>query len=202
MSALLVLYFWLPNKFVEIQLAQSEKDGMVNPVLNFLAHLDHFTMEVIAFVQIQTADAYHGNYLMEKIVFTSKTPALKELDGTAQCALQLSEIVQMASIKQETNANLSLNNVFLLQHGTITNVFLTMENAHMVLSEKQIAVSLTVLAKMDKFGTLIFYNAVAQKVLDGVAKNVLFAVVDKYGVLKMAALAQQVNLCLEPDAKK
>ena len=202
MSALQVLYFWLPNKFVEIQLAQSEKDGMANPALNFLAHLDRFTMEVIAFVQIQTADAYHGNYLMEKIVFTSKTPALKELDGTAQCALQLLEIVQMASIKQETNANLSLNNAFLLQHGTITNVFLTMENVHMVQSEKQIAASLTVLVKMDKFGTLIFYNAVAQKVLDGVAKNVLFAVVDKYGALKMAVLALQVNLCLEPDAKK
>ena len=187
---------------MEIQLAQSEKDGMVNPALNFLAHLDHFTMEVIAFVQIQTADAYPGNYLMEKTVFTFKTPALKELDGTAQCALQSLEIVQMASIKQETNANLSLNNAFLLQHGTITSVLQTTENAHMVQSEKQIAVSLTVLAKMDKFGTLIFYNAVAQKVLDGVAKNVLFAVVDKYGVLKMAALAQQVNLCLEPDAKK
>jgi hypothetical protein len=197
-----VLYFWLPNKFVVIQLVQSERDGMVNPALNLLAHLDHSIMEVIVFVQIPTVDAYHGSYLMEKTVFTSKTPALKELDGTAQCALQLSEIVQMVSIKQETNASLSLNNVFLLQHGPITNVFQTMENAHMVQSEKQIAVSLTVLVKVDKFGILIFYNVLVQKELDGVVKNVLFAAVDKYGVLKMAVLALKDNLCLEPDAKK
>lgn len=198
---LLDLCFCHPSKFAEIQLALSTKDGMANHVSTSLAHLALSTMELTAFVQIQTADACHGNSLMEKNVFTSKILALKEPDGMELCVLQLLEIVQTVIINKETNANHYLKNVFLLPHGITTNVSQVVDLVLTEQLEEQIVVNPIVLARMAKLGTPTIYSAHVQKELDGVEQNALFALVDKYGMLKRDALALKDTSCLEPDAK-
>ena len=157
-------------------------------------------MELNVFVQILTVDVYLGNYLMDKNVFTSKILVLKEPDGMEQFVPQLLETVPMDFINIIINVNHSLNNVFLLLLGEIINVF-PMELVLMVQLEELIVVNLIVLVKMDKFGTLIFYNALVQMELDGVVNNVSYVVVAKYGMLKMVALVLKDSLCLELDVK-
>jgi hypothetical protein len=76
-----------------------------------------------------------------------------------------------------------------------------MELVLMVQLEDLIVVNLIVLAKMDKFGTLIFYNALVQMELDGVVSNVSYVVVAKYGMLKMDALVLKASLCQVLDVK-
>jgi hypothetical protein len=157
-------------------------------------------MELNVFAQILTADVYLGNYSMDKNVFISKILVLKEPDGMEQCVLQLLETVLMDFIKLVINVNHSLNNAFLLLLGEITDVFL-MELVLMVQLEDLIVVNLIVLVKMDKFGTLIFYNALVQMELDGVVSNVSYVVVAKYGMLKMDALVLKASLCQVLDVK-
>jgi hypothetical protein len=184
-----------------IQLALSIKDGMVNLVLILLVHLDLSTMELIVLVQILIVDVYLGNFSMEKIVFISKILVLKELDGMEQCVLQLLVTVQLVIINLIINANHSLKNVFPLLHGIMINVFLLLDHVLMEQLVDLIVVNLIVLAKVVKFGILIFYNVHVPKVLVGMAKNVLFVLEDKYGMLKMVALVLKDSLCLELDVK-
>jgi hypothetical protein len=186
---------------VVIQLVLPIKDGMVNHVLILPVHLDLSTMELIVFVQILTVDVYLGNFSMDKNVFTSKILVLKELDGMEQCVFQLLVIVQLVIINLIINVNHSLKNAFLLLHGIMINVFLLLDHVLMEQLVDLIVVNLTVLVKVAKFGILIFYNAHVPRVLVGMAKNVLFVLEDKYGMLKMVALVLKDSLCLELDVK-
>ena len=76
----------------------------------------------------------------------------------------------MVFIDQESNVSLYLKDVFPLQSGIMENVV----RAEIVLLEHiylEIIANQEINVAMDKFGTLTFFNAYAQKILDGMKIN-------------------------------
>lgn len=186
-SALLAWYSSLLSKFVGIQHAQLEKGGMVKDVSIYHAHLTPGLMEPSVFVQIQKIDVCPGKFMMVKNVYTSMIHVPKVPNGMVKVVLLLAEIVRMDFINKETHVKPSLKDVFLLQFGTTTSVLL-MEYAHMALSQMETVVNHTPHAQMVRLGTQVYSNALAQKVLDGTEKNVLFAQEVSSGTLSMVVL--------------
>lgn len=197
----LLIWFSLPRKiYAEILLALLVKDGMDKDVLNCLVLLDHGLMEPIVFALIPEINAYHGNYGMDKIVFTIKKLALLEPNGQVFHALRIQQVVLMDIIWMLINAFLCLRNAFLLLHGVMIDVVL-LEAALMALSHQETLVNLILNVQMDKAGIQILYNALALKELDGVVKSVLFVQEVKFGIYGMDVLAQMDILWLDQSAK-
>ena len=76
----------------------------------------------------------------------------------------------MVFIDQESNVSLYLKDVFPLQSGIMENVV----RAEIVLLEHiylEIIANQEINVAMDKFGTQTFFNAYAQKILDGMEIN-------------------------------
>lgn len=171
------------------------KDVLIWPVLQ-----THGSTVLSVSVPIQEIDACHGNYLMVKNVYISKTNVPKEQNGTESHALLFLETVPMVSIPKNLNANHSHKDAFLPQFGMEINVFL-MVPAHMELLLKTQVVNHTPHAQTAKVGIQAYFNVYAQKEQDGMEKSVLYVLVVRCGMHLMDALAPKATSWLDRDVR-